>query len=91
MNIKQACLKFDRWEYPWEFIDDIKESLKKYPDQLALAEKVWDEANDRTFWMNIESLSQGTCDIEKILIQKFTQIDEVALRSFARSASYNWR
>lgn len=90
MNLQKAVQSFDQWHYPWMFFDHVKNHLAGNAEEIALAEKLHEEANWKDHWMDSD-LAIGCKIAQNELRKNFPDIDEQTLACFVRAASYNWR
>lgn len=90
MKLRDAVLAFDEWSYPWMFKNKIMEMLKNDPNELFKAEAIYDEANKKENWFQVDRVI-GCKITQNELRKRFPKEDEDVLACFVRAASYNWR
>ena len=90
MQLNEVLTSYSAWDRPWEFPTYIQEHLDLSSTDKDKFSNIWEAAADATHWQSSD-IVLGCKNVQSSLRDLFPYLNEEAIGSIVRAASYQWR
>lgn len=89
-QVNAALEQFCEWTMPWAYIREALATKGLAPQDGALVEEIWQEANSPAHWIG-PSFQSGIDIATAALKTRYSWLGNDAIRNLVRGASYMWK